>query len=66
VGIGEDSSSGGQSIHVGGLDLGMASKEANPVVQVIYGDKEDVRLSVSTLGGDRPTGSDSQKADDQK
>ena len=66
VGIGEDSSSGGQSVHVGGLDLGMASKEANPVVQVVYGDEEDIGSSVSLLGGYRVAGSDRKDSDDQE
>ena len=51
--VGEDSTPGGEPVHVGCLDLWVATKETNPVVQVIYSDEEDVRQLGVLFAADR-------------
>ena len=51
VGVFEQHAPAGQSINIGSLCLGMPSKTTNPVVQIVDGDEQDVRLFVLGKAG---------------
>ena len=46
MGIGKQHPLGSQFIHVGGPGLGIALQHAGPVIQIIDGDEQYIRLSV--------------------
>src|SRR5437867_689938 len=61
MGIGEECAAFGETVHVGRLCLGMAAEAADPVIEVVDGDEENVGL-VGSLG---QTASNQQDKDRQ-
>lgn len=46
--IREQSAHRGQTVEIGGLGLGVASETADPIIQIVYRDEQDIRLSWSS------------------
>ena len=52
VGVGEESAAGGQPVHVRRLNLRMTLEAADPVVQIVDGDHQDIGTVVGCWRGD--------------